>query len=150
MFKSHEQRFADKFKVVGECWIWQRYINKWGYGVIGVGDKLYLVHRLMYEYRIGPIPPDLCVLHRCDTPACINPAHLFLGTHQDNTDDKYAKGRQVHLRGERIGTSKLTTAKVRRIKRLFGRLSDCEIARRFDVSDSLIWNIRHGISWRHV
>jgi hypothetical protein len=65
-------------------------------------------HRMAWLLYRGPIPPGLCVLHRCDVPACVNPDHLFLGTPQDNVRDMMAKGRGKYLHGEAHHNSKLT------------------------------------------
>ena len=138
------------------CLEWTAYRNSLGYGVVGIGSRtdgsrrLVLAHRLSWSVYHGAIPDGLNVLHHCDNPPCINPEHLFLGSHADNNRDMISKGRNVVLRGEQIGTAVLGSTEVRSIKGLFGKLSDCEIARRFGVSYSLIWNIRHGISWRHI
>jgi len=67
-----------------------------GYGRFGVGAKMIRSHRVSYEIHRGPIPDGLCVLHECDNPTCVNPQHLFVGTHQDNADDKMAKGRHTN------------------------------------------------------
>lgn len=83
------------------CWLWQGSIFKDGYGAIGIrrtGSKR--AHRVSYEAFVGRIPDGLWVLHKCDTPACVNPDHLFVGTASDNTVDMHNKGRRKILRGE--------------------------------------------------
>lgn len=84
-----------------QCWLWQgacRGSFNGGYGVIGAGGKgarLVAAHRLSYELYRGAIPEGLYVLHTCDTPRCVNPAHLFTGTNSDNMKDAYRKGRKL-------------------------------------------------------
>jgi hypothetical protein len=141
--------------VFSGCWVWNGHINNHGYGVVGFGSRAthrgtMLAHRMSYEVFIGPIPRDLNVLHSCDNPSCINPEHLFAGTHLDNHRDMVSKGRQVILRGEDVGTSKLTASQVREIKSRLGYRNSGALAREFGVSDSLIDNVRYGKSWRHV
>lgn len=72
------------------CWEWQGALDEDGYGIIGVKQKL--THRLSYEFFVGPIN-GMNVCHSCDNPKCINPGHLWLGTHADNARDKTEKGR---------------------------------------------------------
>lgn len=92
---SLAERFAGKFAPEPNtgCWLWTASVNRKGYGRIGVGDAAALAHRVSWELHRGPIPGGLCVLHKCDVPACVNPDHLFLGTVPDNTADCIAKGR---------------------------------------------------------
>jgi hypothetical protein len=75
------------------CWLWQRGKISTGYGSIGFGNKRFLAHRLAYAFAHGPIPAGLEICHRCDTPSCVNPEHLFAGSHQVNMADSFAKGR---------------------------------------------------------
>lgn len=76
------------------CLLWRGSLNEKGYGQIAVEPgKPGLTHRVAWEIYRGPIPNGLCVLHRCDIPACCNPEHLFLGTKADNNADMIAKGR---------------------------------------------------------
>lgn len=97
----NEERFDTHWAAVTEsgCWIWLADCNKkMGYGRFYVGPKsvrkLVLAHRFNYERFNGKIPQGLLCLHRCDVPCCVNPSHLFLGTHLDNSKDKIAKNRQ--------------------------------------------------------
>ncbi len=82
------------------CWLWIGSIDTGGYGSIRIG-KLKIASRVSYELHVGPIPDGMCVCHRCDVRSCVNPAHLFLGTHKANMDDKSQKGRGIWLFGER-------------------------------------------------
>lgn len=138
------------------CLEWQGSVNTDGYGTLGVGSRTdktrrtVLAHRASYSIFVGPIPEGTDVLHHCDNPPCILPRHLFLGTQADNNADRDAKGRNIVLHGSRIGTSKLNEKTVGKIKRRLGYRNDGKLAREFGVSDSQIFNIRHGLAWRRV
>lgn len=84
----------------GDCWTWQAKTERAGYGLFRDSPTSWaLAHRYSYELHHGPIPEGLIVLHSCDNPSCVNPAHLSLGTHQDNSDDMVSKGR--HRQGHK-------------------------------------------------
>ena len=84
-----------KYNEQNDCWEWQRATNNIGYGMIRDSEHggMRTTHRVSYEIHKGKIPKGKLVLHKCDNPKCCNPDHLFLGTHQDNTDDMIAKNR---------------------------------------------------------
>lgn len=87
------RRFEERIDKSGECWIWTGSYSPSGYGRASRGLKKVRAHRAAYELYVGPITDGLHVLHKCDNPACVNPAHLFLGTHLDNMRDMETKGR---------------------------------------------------------
>lgn len=129
------------------CWLWFGAHHKDGYGSFSYKGRNQVAHRVGYELHCGEIPAGMNVCHRCDNRACVNPDHLFLGTHQENIADRNAKGRQS--RGETHGTAKLTERDVLAIRRLSGR-SQREMARDFGVTRSAIQSILRGDVWVNV
>jgi HNH endonuclease len=119
-----------------------------GYGRITIGYITKRVHRVSYEFSIGPIPSDMCVLHRCDNPPCLNPDHLFLGTNKENTHDMLAKGRHNPPVGERNGNTKLTPQQVLKIR--VDTRSCAAIAEEYGISTSMVWNIRTRKAWKSL
>jgi hypothetical protein len=86
-------RFWAKVEKTDGCWLWRGARHHTGYGVIGVDRRQRRAHRVAYEMAHGPIPAGAVVCHSCDTPPCVNPSHLFVGTVADNNRDMMAKGR---------------------------------------------------------
>jgi len=141
------------------CWIWQGATKGMGYGYLTVGSRVdnsrrtALAHRESYAAFVGEIPKGMYVCHHCDIPACINPDHLFIGTNQDNVDDREMKGRNdtsgIKLRHESHPAAKLKWIDIRRIR------TDVEvkgwtqqkIADEMGVSRSTIKDILHMRTW---
>lgn len=133
------------------CWLWTGSVrgnNK--YGVFEIAGKPIQAHRFSWELHHGLIPVGQCVLHRCDTPRCVNPSHLFLGTHQQNMADMAAKGRAPKNCGEKCGTSKLTDAQVLdiRTRRAAGE-KQSSIAESYGLTQQAISYVCLR-GWRHV
>lgn len=143
---SLNQRMSERYSPEPNsgCWLWTGTISvSGGYGIISYKGKVFRAHVVSYEACNGPVPQGLCVCHKCDVPSCINPSHLFLGTHKDNMDDRDRKGRTP--RGEKSATSKLTEKQVLLIKKSNDRRLD--LAAKFNVTPSNIGAIRRGKSW---
>lgn len=103
-----KKRFSGKYKINAEtgCWEWVSTFSK-GYGQIRMSGKYLYAHRVAYELFKGPITDGLLVCHKCDNPRCVNPEHLFLGTHRDNVVDSINKGRFKHIENlEKASSSK--------------------------------------------
>jgi DNA-binding XRE family transcriptional regulator len=128
------------------CWLWDKCIVPQGYGHITIKGRGYYAHRASYEKYVGPIPTGMSVLHKCDVPSCVNPAHLFLGTHADNMRDKTAKSRQS--RGEAHKLAKLSEEKVSEIRA--SNLSRQQLAAKYGVREQTIIQVLNRITWKHV
>jgi len=134
---------------VSGCIRWTGNVNNKGYGLIGIGAKdTALVHRVAWELANGPIPAGMCLCHRCDVPLCINPAHMFIGSQQDNMADKMQKGRHVALRGHEGPGAKLSEEQARSI--LADARSPSVIAAEFGIGESAVRRIKNGSTWRHL
>jgi hypothetical protein len=132
------------------CWLWRGMVVGSGYGMVRFERKMYPAHRLAWKLFRGEIAPGLAVCHKCDVRTCVNPEHLFLGTHAENMKDMKKKGRSPH--GDEHSRSKLTAKNVSRIKAMLaeGHMRVSEIARAFGVTHATIDCIGKGKTWRHV
>jgi hypothetical protein len=149
------ERFWSKVQKTETCWLWTAYYDRikcGGYGRINFNGKPgVLAHRAAWMLTNGPIPAGLCVLHRCDTPRCVRPDHLFLGTNADNMADRDAKGRRHAPRGEASGSAKITEAQVRFIRAELAKGRGCPtLAAQFGLDRTTIWQIGKKKLWAHV
>lgn len=143
------ERFLSKVRPADNgCIEWTAAKNPAGYGVFNCdGKRTMLAHRFAYQTHHGvTLGRDDVVMHTCDNPSCVNLAHLALGTHADNHDDKKRKGRSNV--GTRHGHHKLTEAEAREIRSLSMRQKD--IAAKYGISQSVVSEIRAGKAWRHI
>lgn len=135
------------------CWNWAG-TSRNGYGRLTVGSrtdntrKTESAHRFSYKLFYGDIPNDLYVCHKCDNKLCVNPEHLFLGTHQDNIDDRERKNRNNHVIGKNVPTSKLTETEVIKIRN--SNLSSRKLAKIYGLNKTSVLDIKNGINWKHL
>lgn len=139
------------------CWEWTG-TTRCGYGRIVVGSRVdgtrhnESAHRLSYILSFGEIPDGMEVCHKCDNPACINPAHLFLGTKQDNVNDRQKKGRNINFVGEEQPRAKLTKKAVKdaRWERAFRGTTFQKLADKYGVCKKTMMNAIAGVTWKCV
>lgn len=160
------ERFWAKVTMGEGCWEWQGSRLPKGYGRFNIGGEIVGAHRVSWELANGPIPAGLHVLHRCDNPPCVNPAHLWVGTNAENHADKRAKGHSrgavgelngrrtkpwCTARGEGSGASKLTEHDVIYIRglRVIG-FTTGELAKMYGVSPETIRGVHNRRTWAHV
>jgi hypothetical protein len=140
------------------CWLWAGASDGHGYGHFWFRKAIMKAHRVSWIFHHGEIPSGLWVLHHCDNPACVNPAHLFLGDRTANMRDMAAKGRQVFqvspekvARGSRAGQSKLNEEQVLKIKQALSNGNSLRnISLEYGVNKSTISHIRTGRNWSHL
>ena len=132
-----------------QCWIWKGAIDNVGYGSFTYAGKRYRAHRAMYELAHGPIEGSgLFVCHTCDNRECCNPAHLWLGTQQENNADMGRKDRGHYKRGERHPYAKLTADAVRAIRK--DRRPHSKIAKDYSISPTTVSNVQNRKRWAHL
>jgi hypothetical protein len=125
------------------CWLWTGSQSTTCYGQIRIQGTLLYAHRATFMLENGFVPESVCVLHRCDTPLCVRPSHLFAGTKADNTADMIAKGRQA--RGAKLPHSKLSAETVGAIKQLLvAGTRPYQVANMYGLTQQVIGNIKHG------
>ena len=152
------------------CWLWTGYVGPNGYGrfsVIGLDGKRKTLsaHRVALELTTGYLPSEVFACHRCDTPLCCRPDHLFRGTVQENNADKVLKNRQAYgpwhgrytrpervSRGEKRWNAKLTEEKVRQLRHEYQpRLVGIDtLAQKYGLSRNVVWRAVTRKSWKHV
>lgn len=155
-----QRRFMERveFEPNTGCWLWSGTTRE-GYGRLKIGGKAQGAHRVAYELFVGPIPPSgvsrhgTVVMHKCDTPACVNPAHLEIGSQRQNNQDRHVKGRSSggSNAGERSPLAKIGEAEVRAIRAL--RLDGATVrslARAYGLSEQQISRIVNRRRWAHI
>ncbi len=143
-------RYVDK-RGPDECWEWTRSTaTNNGYGRFWIDGKHVIASCYAYEQEYGPIPDGMEVCHECDNPKCVNPRHLFLGTHLENMHDALDKGRLRSYSGEAHPLAKLTENEVGAIRKAYraGGVTQTGLAKRYGVSQTNIGAIVRGHIWR--
>ncbi len=154
--RCQKKRLYEKFKKEENgCWVFTGAKTKMGYGKFTVShQKWRLAHRISWQVHFGSIPDKLLILHKCDNPSCVNPEHLFLGTHLDNIRDMIKKGRQNAtgaknpVRGEKHPFAKLSNNDVLSIRK-DDRMHRV-IAGSYGVTQPLITMIKNNKIWKGI
>lgn len=137
---AHRGKAMNRVDLSGECWIWQGRVNNKGYGCLSIKGVEFLAHRVSYILHVGTIPQALLVCHTCDNRRCVNPAHFFLGTDQENKDDASAKrlARCQHLTAKQVHDIRSS------------HLTQRELGKKYGLTQSGISGIQLRKTWRHV
>ncbi len=138
------------------CWEWTGAKSggdgreKFKYGYIRINGKSKRVHRVLYKLINKTDLKNQLLCHRCDNPLCVNPEHLFVGTHKDNSDDMFSKKRDYHPRGEN-NHSKLKEVDVLKIRQLSSEgMSYPQISSLYGVTNSTVGSIVRREKWKHI
>ncbi len=147
-----KNRLLKYSKKIGDCWEYKKRINPNGYGLIKTRYGNKNASRAAWMAWKGEITKGLFVLHKCDNRLCINPDHLFLGTHQDNMNDMMQKNRQNKRPGEKHHTSIFMDEDIVEIRRLWdsGENTQASIARKYNAGIATIHNIVKRKTWKHI
>lgn len=141
-----KDRFLQYVNKTDTCWFWTG-CKSAGYGAFRLKGKNIRSHRLSYELHKGEIPKGLCVCHSCDNRVCVNPDHLWLGTHLDNQKDCTKKGRR---NSENNRSAKLSWVDVHKIRKLYAdkKHNGVELSKMFGVTHSRIYSLINFRTWK--
>lgn len=128
-----------------DCWPWLGAKDADGYGIGWSGSKTVRVHRFVMEQIDGKIGIGSVVLHKCDNPSCCNPAHLSVGSVQENVADRDTKGRRSPPKGESHKSSKITEKQANEIRA--SKLPERELGKIYGISKTQAGDIRRGKYW---
>lgn len=140
------EKIEEKVPLSG-CWIWKGSFMRAGYGQFQY-KYAFTAHRASWLFFKGEIPKGMDVCHHCDNRKCVNPSHLFLGTHQDNMDDRSKKDRQC--RGERYPKAKLKDQDISDIRRDYRYGNGQLLADKYGIGKTMLHNIVKRKAWMHV
>lgn len=137
---------VDSLNNLNNCWEWTASLAGKGYGQFKVNNRPFGAHRWSAKYLAGLTIDNMMVCHKCDNPKCVNPEHLFVGTHQDNMIDRSNKKRQMY--GINHYNAKLTENDVRYIRN--STKSGYQLAKDFNVTEQHIGHIKNYKTWKHI
>jgi hypothetical protein len=147
---SVEERFWRRVDRSRSCWIWKGGVRGDGYGAFSAGLRQVAAHRFSYELVHGEIPEGMVVMHSCDVPTCVNPAHLRLATPAENAADSARKARRP--RGSRQHAAKLTEGQVLGLRDRYaaGGVTQAQLAAEYGISHALVSNIVTRKAWKYI
>ena len=151
IYKSDKDRIFNNINSMTDngCWEWMGTKLRGGYGGLSVRGKTWQAHRFSYVVFIGEIPDGMLVCHACDNPSCVNPNHLFLGTHKTNAEDRVKKKRSSV--GESFPKSKLKEQEILEIRRYASLgVTRRTLAKMFRVGSTCITYVVNKRTWRHI
>ena len=131
------------------CWVWMSTLDKLGRAVCNINYKVRRAHRCVWEVYVSPIPEGKQCLHHCDNKYCVNPEHLYIGTHTDNMRDIW-KRKPIDRHGERAPKSKLKDSQVRYIRWKKGAMTGKQLAQQFGITHQSVYDIWNRKTWTHI